>query len=67
MSLYEWQALLKGPGPHTVTTWSCGDHGSEEYDDAIVSADHGNIRVKNRTFSCLSDFSPGKLIKETTQ
>ena len=56
---WEWQALLKGPGPHIVTTVRCGDHGVEEYGDAVVSADHGRIYVKDRRFACLGNGSRG--------
>lgn len=65
MLLSEWQALLSGPGPHTVLTWPCGDHGSEVYSDAVVSSRKGKIYVKDRTFECLSNDKPGRLIRQT--
>ena len=65
MSEYAWKALLDSPGNHTVITWSCGDHGSEVYDDAVISSSRGHIRIKNREFSCTTDGRPGKLLSQT--
>ncbi len=64
MPLNAWQALLKGPGPHTVTTWACNDHGSEVRTELVVSASHGEIHVKNRTFSCPENGQAEKLLSE---
>ena len=62
-----WQALLSGPGPHTVPTWDCGDHGSERYAELVVQADRGQISVKQRQFSCTPDQHPGELLSQTDQ
>jgi hypothetical protein len=67
MPLGAWQALLKGPGPHTVPTWACGDHGSDARTDLVVSASDGQIHVKDREFSCPPDSQAEKLVKETAQ
>lgn len=65
MPLNAWQALLKGPGPSTVQTWDCGDHGSDVRSDLIVSANDGKIHVKQRDFSCSDDSPSAKPITET--
>jgi hypothetical protein len=67
LSLGAWRALLGGPGDHIVPTWRCGDHGSEEFSDVVVSADNGIIRVRDRTFSCTDKGERGKLLKEIVQ
>jgi hypothetical protein len=41
MPLNAWQALLASPRPHTVATWTCGDHGSDVRSDLVVSASSG--------------------------
>lgn len=43
-----WEALLEHPGPTAVTTWPCGDHGSDQRSEMVVSARKGEIRVKQR-------------------
>src|SRR6266568_6921003 len=65
MPVNAWEALLKSPHPHTVTTWPCGDHGSDVRNDLVVSARKGEIRVKSLSLSCPSDNSTGRLIEET--
>jgi hypothetical protein len=65
MPLAAWQALLKGPGPHTVPTWACGDHDSDVRTELVVSANDGQIYVKHREFSCPPDGQAEKLVKET--
>jgi hypothetical protein len=65
LSLGEWRALSNGPGKHVVQTDACGDHGSETYADAIVSASNGKIHVIDRFFQCTSDDKPGRLTQES--
>ena len=60
-----WDVLLKGPGTTAVTTWPCGDHGSDVRSELVVSATNGDIRVKARDHSCPADGTDEKLIKET--
>jgi hypothetical protein len=67
MPLVAWQALLKGPGAHTVKTWACGDHGSDVRTELVVSAGDSQIDVKEREFSCPPDGQAEKLVKETAQ
>src|SRR5262249_45188168 len=62
-----WQALLKGPGPTTVHTWTCGDHGSDTRSELVVAATGGDIRVKSRDFSCPAKGQKEKLVEETDQ
>jgi hypothetical protein len=64
MSVRAWQALLKSPGPTTVDDWDCGDHASEEHDDLVVSARHGDIHVKFHRWSCPTGKEKPKLIQE---
>jgi len=63
MPVWAWQALRKSPGPTTVDDWDCGDHGSEEHDDLVVSARRGGIHVKFHRWSCPGKEKP-KLIEE---
>ncbi len=67
MPLNAWQALLKSPDPTVVSIWDCGDHGSEERREFVVSADSGDIRVKDRLFSCPADNQPEMLVEETDE
>jgi hypothetical protein len=52
MPLHAWEALLSGPGEHTVRTWECADHGAEVRSEFLLSAHNGMIRVKQRLYSC---------------
>jgi hypothetical protein len=67
MSLGAWQALLKGPGAHTIKIWACDDHGSDVRTELEVSAGDGQIHVKEREFSCPPDGQAEKLVKEIVQ
>lgn len=67
MPLSAWQALLHSPGPTTVPTWLCGDHGSETRSELVVSANNGAIRIRDREYSCPADGGAEKLIKETEE
>lgn len=62
-----WQALLKSPNPTAIPTWACGDHGSENRSELVVSAKNGAIRVKNREYSCPSNGEAEKLLQETDE
>jgi hypothetical protein len=52
MPLSAWQALQQRPGPSTVHTWDCGDHGSETSTELVVAARDGQIRVEERESAC---------------
>ncbi len=65
MPLNAWQALLKSPGPTTVPIWGCFDHGSDVRSDLVVSANDGEISVKQRDFSCSHDSPSAMPITET--
>ena len=65
LPLSAWQVLLSHPEPTTVQTWDCGDHGSEVRTEVVVSASKGEIRVKEREYSCPEDGSPERLLQET--
>jgi hypothetical protein len=67
MPLAAWQALLQGPGPQTVATWACGDHGSESRAELIVSAGSSEIHVRRREFSCPADGQAETLLKESDE
>jgi hypothetical protein len=62
-----WQALLKSAGPTAVPTWACGDHGSENRSELVVSANNGAIRVKDREYSCPADGEAEKLLRVTDE
>lgn len=62
-----WQALLKNPGPTAVPIWTCGDHASETRSELVVSANDGEIRVKDREYSCPADGEVERLLKETDE
>lgn len=57
-----WQAMLESPGPTTVATWACGDHGSEVRREIEIAAAGGVIRVAERAYSCPADGSAEQLI-----
>jgi hypothetical protein len=59
-----WAALLKGPETRSVVTWQCGDHGSDVRTELAVFAKSGDIQVTERSFSCPTDGSAGKLVGE---
>lgn len=63
---HAWAALLKSPRPKPVTTWQCGDHGSERHTDVVLSADRGRISVTARSFDCPGDRSKEKLVESET-
>jgi hypothetical protein len=67
LPLQVWQALLENGKHHVVATWRCGDHGSEEFEDSVVSAEAGAIRVIDRTFTCMENGERGKLLKQTSR
>jgi hypothetical protein len=62
-----WQALLKNPGTTTIPTWACGDHGSEERTELVVSAKDGVIHVKSREYLCPTNGEAEKLLQETDE
>jgi hypothetical protein len=62
-----WEALLKSAGPTTITTWTCGDHGSDVSTELVVSAQNGVIRARERTYSCSTGDKRGKLLDEMDQ
>jgi hypothetical protein len=67
MPLQAWQALAKSAGPATIPTTLCGDHGSETYNELVVSAAKGTIRVKSREYACSAKGKPGRLIEQVDQ
>ncbi len=62
-----WQALLRSPGPTAVPTRVCGDHGSENRSELVVSAKDGAITVKDREYSCPANGEAAKLLQETDE
>jgi hypothetical protein len=65
MPLHVWRALLSGHGRRrTLPTWECGDHGADESTRYVVSAKAGRIRLKVRSYGCVDDLKPGKLLSE---
>jgi hypothetical protein len=62
-----WQALARRGDPTTIPTLTCGDHGSEEREELVVSASRGDIHVRSRRFSCPGDGSRERLIEESDQ
>lgn len=52
MSWTAWRSLLAEPGPFTITTWSCGDHGSDTETDATLSAVNGAIHYTTSESQC---------------
>ena len=61
-----WRALLtRQQHTTTVTTWLCGDHGSQTRTDLVVSAANGAIRVKRREYSCPAQGGTGALLRQT--
>jgi hypothetical protein len=52
-----WEALRKSAGLTAVPTWACGDHGSEVRTE-------GDIRVRQQTYTCPTDGSTERLIRE---
>jgi hypothetical protein len=65
MPLPAWHALLLRTGASTVPLWACGDHGSEERRELVVSAGTEGIHAHERDFSCPEDGSPEKLLRES--
>jgi hypothetical protein len=65
MPLHAWQALLANAGPTRVTVWPCGDHGSDRRSELEVSAKDGNIRVKERDYSCPAKGEKERLLEES--
>ena len=65
MPLPAWHALLVKSGPSTIVLWACGDHGSDQRRELIVSAGKDGIRAHERDFSCSEDGTAEKLLKET--
>jgi hypothetical protein len=61
-----WQALLTARGAAKVTAWPCGDHGSDVRQELLLSASAGQIRVRQRTWSCPDDGAPERLVAEAT-
>jgi len=59
-----WQVLAGAKGSGKVTSWPCGDHGSERREELVLSARGGRISVKSRSYSCPEDGSAEKLIEE---
>ena len=62
-----WQALARAAGPTTVPTWECGDHASERRTELVVSATNGQIRVRNRSFSCPDNNGGAERLIEDTE
>jgi hypothetical protein len=48
---HAWEALLTGPGDHTVVEWECEDHASNVHRELVVSAEKGEIRARRRELS----------------
>jgi len=65
MPLPAWHALLVKPGSSTVELLACGDHGSDQRSELIVSAGKDGIRAHERDFSCPEDGSAAKLLQES--
>ena len=61
---HAWEALLTGPGEHTVIQWECGDHGSNVHEELVVSADNGRIRARHLEYSCPFDPASPNLTSE---
>lgn len=59
-----WQALLTARGPTSVTSWACGDHGSDVRHELVLSSAAGAIRVRQRTWSCPDDGQEERLLRE---
>jgi len=64
MPRHAWEALLRSSHPAAVVIWPCDDHGSEVRSELSLSASHGNIRAVDRDFSCPSQGSTERLVKE---
>jgi hypothetical protein len=65
MPLPAWHALLVKPGGTTVQLRACGDHGSDQRSELIVSAGKDGIRAHERDFSCPEDGATEKLLQES--
>lgn len=65
MPLAAWHALLLKSGATTVPLWACGDHGSDQRRELIVSAGKDGIRAHERDFSCPEDGSPEEPLQES--
>ena len=65
MPLHAWQALLVNANPARVTTWPCGDHGSDQRSELVVSAKDGKIRVKDQEYSCPTKGEKEQLLEES--
>ncbi|HEY2345607.1 MAG TPA: hypothetical protein VGH80_06955 [Xanthomonadaceae bacterium] len=61
-----WEALLRPGSPATVTTLTCGDHGSDVQEELVVSANHGEIQVRQRVYACTPDGDKGRLRSDTS-
>ena len=57
-----WQALLSRERESHVTVWPCGDHGSDERQELVLSAERGSIRAILRRYSCPEDGSRERLL-----
>jgi len=57
-----WQALLEARGETRVTVSPCGDHGSEERNELVLSANAGVISATQKNYSCPEDGSKEKLL-----
>jgi len=64
MTAAEWATLLKGPGEHQIVDWACGDHGSEEEQDLIISASNGGIDVRHKHYACENNRNRGNSLPE---
>jgi hypothetical protein len=57
-----WQALLTSGRESRVTVWPCGDHGSDERHELVLSAERGVIRATRRRYNCPEDGSRETLL-----
>lgn len=62
-----WQALLAGPGTHTVVAWPCGDHGSESRTELTLAVVDEQITVKQRIYACTKNDQRGALTSESNE
>ncbi len=57
-----WAELKTAKHPLRVVSWTCGDHGSEQQTELILSIDPAGIHVIQETFSCEGGGEHGGLL-----
>jgi hypothetical protein len=60
-----WVLLKNNRHDVRYVSIKCGDHGSDEQTEIILSSEKNGIRAFQETFECMNDFKKGKRVKRS--